>query len=159
MEEYELAVIMAQSVIISALDSPDWRRRAWACDKIMGSYLARDHLLAPARRGRSPNVGESRSITFRWADGEATDALERDGQRIPVPRYGGDPVRPLAAPPPAPSREPPPLPNWPGAHAPPLLVAGRYAPWSPPEPKAQALRELEPLRSQPRRRPSRGGYR
>ena len=74
MEEYELAVIMAQSVIISALDSPDWRRRAWACEKIMGSYLARDHLLAPARRGRSPNVGESRSdlsLGRRRGDGRA----------------------------------------------------------------------------------------
>jgi hypothetical protein len=161
-------IARAWGQLITALYSDDVDRQMWASDKIMSSWLARDHPLAPARRGRSTNVGESRGVTVRWADGDpATDPLERDGKTITVPRYGGDPVRPLAAPPPAPSREPPPLPNWPGPHAPPPLVANRYQPWEPPQPKAQAPsrreleRELEPG-SSPRsglRRPSRGGYR
>ena len=38
-------------VLITALDSEDWHRRAWASDRIMSSWLARDHPLAPAGRG------------------------------------------------------------------------------------------------------------
>ena len=91
LEEHELAVARAMGVVIQALDSPDWRRQMWASDKIMSSWLARDHPFAPARRG-SAHVSESRTITFRWADGAfAADELERDGRTIAVPRYGGEP--------------------------------------------------------------------
>jgi hypothetical protein len=166
LEELELAVIQAQSVVIRALDSPDWRRRAWAADKLMSSHLARDHPLSPAPRGAArASVGSSQQVTFRWAtrDSAATDALERDGQTLSVPRYGGDPIRPRAeSEPPSPNPGPPQPPNWPGPHAPPPLVAGKYQPWEPP--RAQALlqreAELEELpRSEPRRRMSRGGWR
>jgi hypothetical protein len=37
-------------VLITALDSDDWRRKMWASDRIMSSWIARDHPLAPARR-------------------------------------------------------------------------------------------------------------
>jgi hypothetical protein len=63
LEELELAVIMAQSVVIQALDSPDWRRRAWAADKIMSSWIARGHPLSPAPRG----VARVEAPRFRWA--------------------------------------------------------------------------------------------
>jgi hypothetical protein len=49
-EEMEVVVARAQGEVIKALDSNDWRRKMWACDKILGSWLARDHPLAPARR-------------------------------------------------------------------------------------------------------------
>ena len=39
-------------VLITALDSDDWRRQAWASDKIMSSWLAHDHPLAPERARR-----------------------------------------------------------------------------------------------------------
>jgi hypothetical protein len=51
LEEHELMVQRAMGVVIQALDSPDPQRRQWASDKIMSSYLARNHPLAPARRG------------------------------------------------------------------------------------------------------------
>jgi hypothetical protein len=52
LEEHELAVQRAIGVVIQALYSDDLRRQMWASDKIMSSWLARDHPLAPARRGR-----------------------------------------------------------------------------------------------------------
>jgi hypothetical protein len=126
-------------VLITALDSEDWRRRAWAADKILSSYIARDSPFAPARRGRA-NVDESHTVTFRGAgkDGDlATDELDRDGRTLAVPRYGGEVVTPsLALTTPSP---PPKLPQWPGPHPPPPLVAGRYAPWAPP-PRPGAVR-------------------
>ena len=69
LEELELVVQRAMGEVIRALDSDDWRRRAWAADKIMSSWLARDHPFAPARRGAA-RVGDSspREITFRWVE-------------------------------------------------------------------------------------------
>ena len=49
-DEMGVVVALAWGELIKALDSDDWRRRAWAADKIMSSWLARDHPLAPARR-------------------------------------------------------------------------------------------------------------
>ncbi len=117
----EVVVARAWGELIRALDSDDWRRRAWAADKIMSSWLARDHPLAPARRGMSASVSELRTISFRWqnSDGSddepATELLERDGQTFTVPKYGegsDDPIGELATPPAliaheAPSPEPP----------------------------------------------------
>lgn len=54
LEEHELVVQRAMGVVIQALDSPDPQRRQWASDKIMSSYLARGHPLAPARRRVPP---------------------------------------------------------------------------------------------------------
>ena len=97
LEEAELermgVIARAWSVLIEALDSDDPRRQMWASDKIMSSWLARDHPLAPARRGVA-SAGKSRTITFRWASLEGadpvTDAVERDRRSLAVPRYGGD---------------------------------------------------------------------
>jgi hypothetical protein len=61
---------------------------------------------------------------------------------------------------------PPALPIWPGPGGPPPLVANKFRPWTPPQPKAQPRRErelaLEPEEPPPRAsvyRPSRGGWR
>jgi hypothetical protein len=49
-EECEVFVARAWGVMIKALDSDDVHRRQWAADKILSSWIARDHPLAPARR-------------------------------------------------------------------------------------------------------------
>jgi hypothetical protein len=49
-EEMEIVVAGAWGVIIQALYGEDVRRQQWACDKILSSWLARDHPLSPARR-------------------------------------------------------------------------------------------------------------
>ena len=43
-------VARAQSVVLQALYSDDPDRRMWGADKLLSSYLARNHPLAPARR-------------------------------------------------------------------------------------------------------------
>jgi hypothetical protein len=160
-EEMRLVALQAQSVVIRSIFSDDIRRQMWGCDKMMASYLARDHPLAPARRGRRVEAPQ-RQVAFRWDSATATDALERDGKTIAVPRHGGNPATPLA-PRAGSTPSPPPLPKWPGPHAPPPLVAGKYQPWEPPQPKAplrrEAEREPQSLRSELRRRLSGGGYR
>jgi hypothetical protein len=63
MADYELAVIRAQDEAVRAVWSDDPRRQMWGADKILNSYLARDHPLAPARRGRAaPTV----KLEVRW---------------------------------------------------------------------------------------------
>jgi hypothetical protein len=68
LEEHELAVSQAMGVVIEALYSDDLRRQMWASDKIMSSWLARDHPLAPARRGAGvdASAGPPRVIEYRW---------------------------------------------------------------------------------------------
>jgi hypothetical protein len=58
---------------------------------------------------------------------------------------------PPTEPPPSPESE---LPTWPGEFPPPPLVANRYQPWAPLSLQPRREREQEP-----RRRPSRGGWR
>lgn len=134
LEEAELermrVIARAWSVLIEALDSDDWRRQMWASDKIMSSWIARDHPLAPAGRGFRDVEAPRPQIAFRWADGKDEDlaTLERDGRTLAVPRYGDDRVMPLAAPIP-----------------------------SPPRPLRRGLEDYS--QSEPRRRLSRGGYR
>jgi hypothetical protein len=82
LEEHELAVSQAMGVVIQALYSDDLRRQMWASDKIMSSWLARDHPLAPARRGRGVEAPRQQ-VVFRWASTSATDELERDGRTVP----------------------------------------------------------------------------
>jgi hypothetical protein len=86
LEEHELVVAQATGVVIQALDSPDPRRREWACDKIMSSYLARNHPLAPARRGAGVDVsaGPPREIRFRWrtSDDDRRDAERAEAERL-----------------------------------------------------------------------------
>jgi hypothetical protein len=66
LEEHELEVARAMGVVIEALYSDDPKRQMWASDKIMSSYLARNHPLAPAGRGRSSNDAPNIKITFKW---------------------------------------------------------------------------------------------
>ena len=70
--------------LIEALDSDDPRRQMWASDKIMSSWIARDHPFAPAGRGFRGVEVPRPQVTFRWADGadRATDELERDGRTL-----------------------------------------------------------------------------
>jgi hypothetical protein len=84
LEEHELAVVKAMSVVIEALFSNDPRRQMWASDKIMSSWLARDHPLAPARRGAGvdASAGPPRVIEYRWR----TDDDKRDAERAEAER-------------------------------------------------------------------------
>jgi hypothetical protein len=49
-EEMELAVIRAEGELISAVFSGNPRRRMWGADRLLSSWIARDHPLAPATR-------------------------------------------------------------------------------------------------------------
>jgi hypothetical protein len=85
LEEAELArmevIARAWGKLIEALYSDDPRRQMWASDKIMSSWLARDHPLAPARRWSAATDVSVRSnktvtYTFRWrnSDDDKCDA-------------------------------------------------------------------------------------
>ena len=110
-------VSRAMSVLFEALDSPNDRRREWAAEKILSSYLARDHPFAPARRGRAraqtSEAASMGSIVFKWAGAPAV-----------TPPAVAEPSEALPSPP------PPELPRWAGPHPPPPLVAGKYQPWA-----------------------------
>ena len=158
LEEAELermgVIARAQGVVIEALNSDDPRRRMWGAERLMSSWLARNSPFAPARRGRAASAGsgETRTIAFRWADGEGklSEALEPGVVVEP-------PVAPTFEPPRPPKALPADLPRWPGPHPPPPLVEGKFS-WEPPRP-APREPEPEPERSMPRPRLSRGGYR
>jgi hypothetical protein len=83
LEELELVVIRAHGQLIEALDSDDPQRRQWAADKILSSWLARDHPFAPARRGISASVSEFRTITFRRGNSDGSD----NEPATEVPKY------------------------------------------------------------------------
>jgi hypothetical protein len=126
-EEMELVVDRAQGALIDALFSGDERREIWAADRILSSWMARDHPFSPARGTTARSV-----IVTRFEEKPGETMLERDGNTVPVPRYdcGDD-----CPPPPLvllePEREPlQTLPIWPGPGLPPPLVARLYA--SPP---------------------------
>jgi hypothetical protein len=76
LEEAELErmgiIARAWGVLIEALYSNDTRRQMWASDKIMSSWIARDHPLAPAR-GRGAPLCE---VKFRWQDPDDLKATE-----------------------------------------------------------------------------------
>jgi hypothetical protein len=85
LEEAELermgVIARAWGVLIEALYSNDLRRQMWASDKIMSSWLARDHPLAPARRRSAAtdvSVQSNKTVTytFRWrnSDDDKCDA-------------------------------------------------------------------------------------
>ena len=132
LEERELVIQRALGVVIQAVYSDDPRRQHWGADKILSSWLARDHLLAPVRCGAAAPMSTG-SVVFRW----------------------GAPAEPIQPPP-----EPPKLPAWPGPHPPPPLVIHLYQPWSPPKPAPQQRREPEDHpQPEPWRRMSRRGYR
>jgi hypothetical protein len=99
--------IVARAVgeLIRALDSDDPRRREWAAEKIMSSYIARNHPFAPARRGAETRVAASGPVSFRWADAVTPPAGESEVPPISSPLE---------------------LPRWAGPGLPPPLVAGKY---------------------------------
>jgi hypothetical protein len=72
--------------LIEALYSNDLQRQMWASDKIMSSWLARDHPLAPARRGARVDVsaGPPRQIVYRWRcdDDDKRDAEAAGRERL-----------------------------------------------------------------------------
>ena len=81
--ELERMGVIAQvlNVLITALDSEDWHRRAWAADKILSSYIARNSPFAPARRRSAAtdvSVQSNKTVTytFRWrnSDDDKCDA-------------------------------------------------------------------------------------
>jgi hypothetical protein len=80
-DQCDLVVARAWGVLIEALYSNDLRRQMWASDKIMSSWLARDHPLAPARRRSaatdvSVHSNKTVTYTFRWrnSDDDKCDA-------------------------------------------------------------------------------------
>ena len=108
LEEHELVVQRAMGEVIRALDSPNDRRREWAAEKIMSSYMARNDPFAPARRGARVQSSEAVNFTFRWAEPTAAETV----------------APPILLPPDAP--------GWAGPHPPPPLVVDRYQPWESP---------------------------
>jgi hypothetical protein len=77
-EAHELmqAVIEAAAgELIKAMFSNDPRRREWASDRLMSSWAARNHPLAPARKHVEVNVSVQPQV--KWADGTHV------GTRIP----------------------------------------------------------------------------
>ena len=60
-------VAHVHSVLIGAIYSDDPQRQMWVADKILSSWIARDHPLAPARRGRGSEAPPLQ-VTFRWVD-------------------------------------------------------------------------------------------
>jgi hypothetical protein len=112
LEDLELVVQRAVGELIRALYSDDPRRREWASEKILSSYMARGHPFSPAPR-REARGAEASSITFRWAGAGAVTPLAAES----------------AVPPISPPLE---LPRWAGPGPPPPLVAGKYQPWEAP---------------------------
>ena len=106
LEEHELVVQRAVGELIQALDSPNDRRREWAAEKILSSYLARNDPFAPARRGRARaqtnEPASTSSIVLTWAGSDAITP----------------PAAELAAPP---ISSPPELPRWAGPDPPPRV--------------------------------------
>jgi hypothetical protein len=140
----ELFVIRAWGELIDAMFSDDERRRMWASDRILSSWIARDSPLAPARRSTRLETRAPARFVFRFEEKLGETVLERDGKSIPVRRYdcGDDCLDGEAAPPAVlieheheHEHEPlQTLPAWPGPGLPPPLVARLYAPYSPKPP-------------------------
>src|ERR1700722_18071593 len=95
-EEMEAVVARAWGQLIAALYSDDPRRQMWASDKIISSWMARDHPLAPARRRSAAtdvSVQSKKTVdyTFCWrnSDDDKRDAEAAEHERA---RDEGKPV-------------------------------------------------------------------
>ena len=82
-------VARAQGEVIDAIYSDDPRRQQWGADKILSSWLARDHALAPARqRSAAADVSVQNNnpvnYTFRWrnSDDDKRDAQAAESERV-----------------------------------------------------------------------------
>jgi hypothetical protein len=109
LEEHELVVQRAMGEVFQALDSDDPRRRMSAAEKIMSSYLARNHPFAAARRGVEARTAAPAPVSFRWADADAVTP--------PAAESGAPPISSL-----------PELPKWAGPGPPLPLVLDKYQP-------------------------------
>lgn len=81
-------VARVTSELIKALYSDDPRRQMWASDRIMSSWLARDHPLAPARRRSAAtdvSVQSKKTVnyTFRGPNPNADKRDEAERLRDP----------------------------------------------------------------------------
>jgi hypothetical protein len=140
-ERCEEVVAAAMSQVIQALFSGDPRREMWASDKVLASWLARDHPLAPARAAsRNATVvtlARAGTFVFQGDNDREMGVIDRDGKSISVPRRGAARAKQLRR---QSSMNPPSrlflrrsCPNGPGPYPPPPLVAHMYAPYvSPP---------------------------
>jgi hypothetical protein len=79
-EEMELVVALAWGELIRALWSDEPRRRMWASDRILSSWMARNHPFAPARRHVEVNVRvqPQARLEVKWADAHIPKPIERD---------------------------------------------------------------------------------
>ena len=157
-EVVEARLDQAEANIAEALRCNDPRMRMAASMFMLRNTqraAKRGYAVAASAASLEVSLGERepQHITISWCDPSAereTDVIERDGERIEVPRYGdgrtddcldGELTRPLAliehdaepepviAEPVAPE---PTLPLWPGPYGPPPLVQHLYQPWTPP---------------------------
>jgi hypothetical protein len=124
----ELVVLRAWGELIAAMYSGNLRRRMWAADWILSSWMARDNPLAPARR--SGTRARARIVTS-FQEERDDDCLEGEAAPQPV-SIEHEPESEQT------------LPVWPGPGLPPPLVANLYAPYSPPPMIAGGHREAPP---------------
>jgi hypothetical protein len=97
LEEAELermgVIARAWGQLIEALYSDDPRRQMWASDKIMSSWLARDHPLAPARRrsvATDLSVQSNKTVNYTFRRHDSDDDKRDEAERL------RDPGKPVA---------------------------------------------------------------
>jgi hypothetical protein len=73
-ELMQVVIEAAASELIRAMFDPDPRRREWASDRLMSSWAARNHPLAPARRHVEVKVSVQPQV--KWADGTHVATME-----------------------------------------------------------------------------------
>jgi hypothetical protein len=165
LEAVELRLDDAEANLYEALHCDDPRRRdAVSMFMLRNTQRASKRGYAVAASAASlevslDNPASAQTVVVRWGGDDSDremDVIERDGKRIPVPRYDRgrsedclegevatpavliehkdavtpEPVEDAIAPEPVASE--PSLPIWPGPYAPPPLVAHLYAPFVPP---------------------------
>ena len=89
----EEVVARAWGELIEALYSDDPRRQMWASDKILSSWLARDHPLAPARRrsaGTDVSVQSNKTVNYTFRRHDSDDDKRAEAERL------RDPGKPVA---------------------------------------------------------------
>ena len=86
-EELQIAVSKSRSELLTALDSPNDRRREWAASKILASRIAQSDPFAPAPAQPSAqaaslnltNTAAGRTLVFRWrTDADETQPVTID---------------------------------------------------------------------------------
>ena len=82
-EELQIAVSKSRSELLTALESPNDRRREWAASKILASRIAQSDPFAPAPAGSTTanNVTinqDNKEITIHWGEAPAAPAPPPD---------------------------------------------------------------------------------